>query len=140
MAQLLKPCIVIALYALLLPVIGPLLDHHYVEWQHNHGHVYLGGGSAWSPDVHNHVYDSESSHAHLPGSDSPGNRVPQNGVAYLANYEGSGSIPIYSPSGPSTEPLCFPDPGHCPLLLSYIATEVAPAGALTAPPRKPPAA
>ena len=30
MSRLLRLCIVIALYALLLPMVGPVLDHHYV--------------------------------------------------------------------------------------------------------------
>ena len=140
MAQLLKPCIVIALYALLLPVVGPLLDHHYVEWQHNHGHVYFDGGTGDGWGSHSHVYDFGASHAHLPPTELTGGDETPEGVTFFARYDGSGGAPIYSPTGPSTESLCFAGPADCPLLLSYVAAEVAPDGALTAPPQKPPPA
>ena len=44
MAALIRPALIIALYALLLPIFGPLLDHHFVEWQHQHAHIYAAGG------------------------------------------------------------------------------------------------
>ena len=140
MAQLLKPCIIIAIYALLLPVAGPLLDHHYVEWQHNHGHLYFEGGPEVERGMHTHVYDALGNHAHLFTTEFSGEQGLPEGVAYFASYDGSGSVPIYSPTSPTTGSLCFPDPGDCPLLLSYIASDVAPMGALTAPPQKPPTA
>ena len=143
MSQLLRPAIIIALYALLLPVVGPMLDHHYVEWQHNHGHAYLSGVKG-APGYHLHVYDSTGSHGHVAWQDSAGKPdLPEGlveGLAYFTSYDGSGTGLIYSPTGPSTQSLCFPDHGDCPLLASYTVVEVSPDGAFAAPPRKPPAA
>ena len=137
MSQLLKPAIVIALYALLLPVVGPLLDHHYVEWQHNHAHVYFGGAPGGS-GFHVHIYDDSGDHAHLPVSGYPADRSVPKGVAYFSSYDGAGSGPIASPTGPSTKSLTFPDPGSPPLLAAYGVTELPPVGLQIAPPRKPP--
>ena len=139
MSQLLKPAIVIALYALLLPVVGPLLDHHYAEWQHNHGHVYFGGGPG-ETGFHVHIYEARENHGHLPATDySDGRSIPE-GVAYFSGFDGAGSGPISSPTGPFTDPLTFPDPGDHPLLAAYGRAEPSRAGAHVAPPRKPPTA
>ncbi|MDE2780937.1 MAG: hypothetical protein OXI91_14855 [Chloroflexota bacterium] len=139
MSQLLRPLIVVALYALLLPVAGPLLDHHYVEWQHNHGHVYLGVGAGDARGYHVHVYDSRGGHGHLPSTDpSDGQQLPDS-LSFLVSYDGSGSGLIAAPSGPSAEALRFPDPGNGPLLAAFAAEDVVPGEALILPPRKPPA-
>lgn len=139
MSQLLKPAIVIALYALLLPVVGPLLDHHYAEWQHNHGHVYFGG-TPEAAGFHVHIYDAGGDHGHVPGSDYLGARGVPGGVAYFSGFDGAGSGPISSPTGPATETLTFPDPGDQPLLAAYGIAELPPVGVRIAPPRKPPTA
>ena len=109
MSQWLKPAIVIALYALLLPVVGPLLDHHYVEWQHNHAHVYFGGAPGDS-GFHVHIYDASGDHVHLSVSDHSGGTSAPEGIAYFSRFDGAGSGPISSPTGPTTESLTFPDP------------------------------
>ena len=140
MSQFLRPLVIVALYALLLPVAGPLLDHHYVEWQHNHGHVYFGGGAGEAPGYHVHVYDSSGSHGHLPSTDPLDGQPLPDGVSFLVNYDGSGSGLIFAPSGPSGEALRFPDPGHGPLLAAFAAGDVVPSEAITFPPRRPPAA
>ena len=140
MSRLLRLCIVIALYALLLPAIGPVLDHHYVEWQHNHGHVYFGGGPEDGLGYHPHAYDSGDIHSHATPTDLAGNQTLPEGVAYLSTFDGSGAGPIFSPTGPSTESLCFAGPGDVPLLASYDVSVTPPLGALIAPPRKPPPA
>ncbi|MCY4366509.1 MAG: hypothetical protein OXE17_09845 [Chloroflexi bacterium] len=140
MSQFLRPCIIIALYALLLPVAGPLLDHHYVEWQHNHGHVYFGSGAGDNQGYHVHVYDSSGTHGHIAAADLANGQQLPDGVSFLVNYDGSGSGLIISPSGPSTDGLHFPDPGQGPLLAAFAAREVVPNETVTFPPTKPPAA
>ena len=140
MSRLLRLCLVIALYALLLPMVGPVLDHHYVEWQHNHGHVYFGGGSEDGRGYHPHVYNSSNNHSHATPTGLAGNQTLPERVAYFSTFDGSGAGPIFSPAGPSTESLCFAGPGDVPLLASYDVAITPPLGALTAPPRKPPPA
>lgn len=49
----------IAIIAVLMPVAGPAIDHHFFERFAFHAHVYLG-----DPDLdHGHVYDSDSNSA-----------------------------------------------------------------------------
>ncbi len=139
MSQLLKPAIVIALYALLLPVVGPLLDHHYAEWQHNHGHVFLGGAPG-EAGFHVHIYETSGDHGHLPAADYSDGRSGPEGVAYFSGFDGAGSGPVSSPTGPSTDSLTFPDPGDHPLLAAYRGAELPRTGVHVAPPRKPPTA
>ena len=139
MSQLLRPAIVIALYALLVPVVGPLLDHHYAEWQHNHGHVYFGGGPG-DTGFHVHIYDTREDHGHMPATDYWASRSVPEGVAYFSAYDGAGFGPISTPTGPSTDSLIFPDPGDPPLLAAHVGTELPRTGANVAPAIKPPTA
>ena len=139
MSQLFKPAIIVALYALLLPVAGPLLDHHYVEWQHNHGHVYFGGGQG-ETGFHVHIYEASGDHGHIPVTDYSSGRGLPDGVAYFSSFDGAGNGPISSPTGPFTDSLAFPDPGNQPLWAAYGVSERHPAGIQIAPPRKPPTA
>ena len=138
MAQLLRPCIIVTLYALLLPVFGPLLDHHFIEWQHNHAHVYFDGALRDSRPGHSHVYEISRSHDHILGSRTLSDESRPDGVAYLTSYDGAGTGLIYAPTGPATESPGFPNPGDCLLLLGYASRDVPPPSAFTAPPRKPP--
>ena len=136
MAQLIRPCIIVGLYALLLPVFGPLLDHHFAEWQHNHAHVYFNGGAPG----HRHVYDAAAGgHAHRLLSDGTG-AAGATGIAYLTAYDGAGPGSTYLPVTPVIQSLCFPDPGDCILLSGNAPNDIIPPGAFTAPPRKPPRA
>lgn len=151
MTQLFRPGIIVALYALLLPVFGPLLDHHFVEWQHDHAHVYFDGPARGGGPVHRHVYETAGSHLHrtvapnspeiqsggsFPGSTGEDSRP--GGIAYITSYDGAGSSLVYAPAGPAAESLRFPDPGDSPLLRGYSPRDIPPPGVFTAPPRKPP--
>ena len=49
---------VLLIGVVLINVIGPILDHHFVERGHNHDHLYLSVTDA----DHSHVYDSKHSH------------------------------------------------------------------------------
>ena len=51
-----------ALFALVLPIVGPVDDHHFAERAHNHDHIYLNG----APVSHDHAYDIADQHGH-PG-------------------------------------------------------------------------
>ncbi len=139
MTQFLRPLVAIALYALLLPVAGPLLDHHYAEWQHNHAHVYFGNGPEGSQGYHLHIYDWQGSHGHLPTSETDDGNAP-GGLAYFTNQDGSANGMVYSPVGPTLETPCYPDPDDCPLLTQFDAAETRPPGTRPAPPLRPPTA
>lgn len=51
-----------ALFAIVLPIVGPLDDHHFTERAHNHVHIYLNG----APASHDHAYGIAAQHGH-PG-------------------------------------------------------------------------
>ena len=50
----------VALFALTLPIVGPLEDQHFVERSHAHGHVYMDGRAA----SHQHVFELSARHWH----------------------------------------------------------------------------
>ena len=49
--------------ALPLVFLGPLVDHHYIERQHNHSHIYLHTGldGHWHPS--SHPFEAPHSHS-----------------------------------------------------------------------------
>ena len=53
----------IALQALLLPVYGPIFDHHFGERQLYHIHLYTEAGSF----AHVHLYEAPHTHGHEHG-------------------------------------------------------------------------
>ncbi len=70
-----------ALFALALPIVGPLDDHHFAERTHTHEHIYLNG----RPVPHGHAYENGLRHLHpaaaRAGDDGGANRT--DGVLYL---------------------------------------------------------
>ena len=74
--------------SMVLPMAGPLLDHHFAERQPGHKHL----GTAF---FHRHSYGPDHSHYHGPGP---------------ADASGGGSIIVYSyDSGPSVPALGVSD-------------------------------
>lgn len=63
-----------ALFALVLPIVGPLDDHHFAERVHNHDHIYLNG----APVAHDHAFGASAHHFH-PGPHSPSDQPGDNG-------------------------------------------------------------
>ena len=61
-----------ALFALALPIVGPLDDHHFAERSHAHAHIYLDGRAA----EHQHLLESRAAHRHnsetMAGKDGSG--------------------------------------------------------------------
>ena len=51
--------------AVVLVFLGPVVDHHFVERQHNHSHIYLNGsvGEHWHPE--SHPFEKPHSHSNL---------------------------------------------------------------------------
>ena len=49
-----------ALFSLILPIIGPLDDHHFAERAHSHDHIFLNG----KPAPHGHAYENRRGHLH----------------------------------------------------------------------------
>ena len=129
---------VLAVAALLLPFLGPAMDHHFAERQHGHGHVYLGAASA----EHQHPYEGPHIHQndpHLAHGGSvvavPGNGVPDD-IVYLTSYRGLGqelASPLAAPIRPA---VIFPD--NDPFLFAIARREHILSGVFVAPPENPP--
>jgi hypothetical protein len=83
----------IAVGALMLPVFGPMLEHHFAERQLDHVHIYSG------PTVPDHVHPYETPHSHSPGQthnkaddvlrDSSSKSTTSQEIVYLTSQEGS---------------------------------------------------
>ena len=50
--------VLVAAWMLLIPVLGPLLDHHFIERQPGHNHVYTQGIPV------DHIHPHQVSHTH----------------------------------------------------------------------------
>ena len=69
--------------ALLLPAVGPLLDHHYAERVPGHLHLYLAGVSA-----HTHPYEVDHRHAYTGAyTDASGAPLSEGSAGYLLPQE-----------------------------------------------------
>ena len=71
--------------ALTLVFLGPVVDHHYVERQHNHSHIYLhtGLGGHWHPPSH----PFETPHLH---SDFGTHSGEHHAIIYQSSNDGIG--------------------------------------------------
>ena len=71
--------------ALTLVLLGPVVDHHYVERQHNHSHIYLHTGSDghWHPTSH----PFETPHSHSNFSTLSGEHDP---IIYQSSNNSNG--------------------------------------------------
>ncbi len=87
--KVLLPVIALALLtALLLPLLGPLADHHFAERQPGHLHIYLAGVPI------QHLHDHEALHTHEAPNRGPvgfesGGPVLKNSVIFMPQ-EGEG--------------------------------------------------
>ena len=69
-----------AVGALLLPALGPLLDHHFAERQPGHNHVFLDQ----APHEHLHAYEYAGHHHGEHDS-------PTDGVVIVTSYDAMGT-------------------------------------------------
>ncbi|MFQ5344151.1 MAG: hypothetical protein ACE5F6_21625, partial [Anaerolineae bacterium] len=82
--------VALAILAILLPYYGPLLDHHFVERQPFHVHIYFG---AARPE-HTHPYQVSHTHSHTrqianPAlADSAQGRSLPDGIVYMTRHFG----------------------------------------------------
>ena len=71
----------LAVGVLMLPSLGPLLDHHFAERQPGHTHWYRGAAGA----EHSHPF--EDFHIHY---DAMYDSADGGGIAFFARYDGAG--------------------------------------------------
>ena len=136
---------VLAIAALLLPLVGPLLDHHFTERQPGHSHVYLG------PIQTGHVHPYEdtrsfqrhSDHHAWPGSQysadfGQSDNAPYSVIVFLANRHGHS--PAYQTLATPTLPKSpvFPSLGQAHFILGSNPAEAVLRGVSVPRPKKPP--
>lgn len=125
--------IAVGLVALLAPSIGPLVDHHFAERQHDHAHIYFGSNA---PD-HVHPYDVAHIH-HLINSSVA--QTPSEQTVFLTSNDATGSGGV-SVSAVSTDvEIAFPNQGDANPILAFSDRETPLAENFVALPKKPPRA
>ena len=133
---------ILVLWALFSPVLGPMMDHHFAERQHNHAHIYFG-----TPDIdHLHPYVDHHDHRIIRwandeqwGDAQAGTDVSID-VVFLAPLDGMGqnSLALLTPAMSSMN--TFPDQGNSNLFLEWRERYVPLQEAHVPPPKKPPRA
>ena len=130
-----------ALFALALPIVGPLDDHHFAERTHTHEHIYLNG----QPVAHGHAYDGGPRHLH--GADGQGwNDIEghgADGVLMLTPATASLMLAVMSaPYHPAPDALRPPAPRakNANPLTRFASRIQRPDGAPVRPPLPPPVA
>ena len=77
-----------ALFALAVPIVGPLDDHHFAERSHTHQHLYPDG----RPAPHLHLLETGRMHRHSGQLDMPAygsDGLQPDGVAYFTDTAAS---------------------------------------------------
>lgn len=104
----------LALYALLLATLGPVLDHHFAERQPDHQHVYLGNTNP----AHQHPYQAAHIHRHEPAGGGPqpesSSALPED-TLYLTDSQGIGQAVDTLATPWRYTYLFLPDTGDNPL-------------------------
>ena len=85
-----------ALFALMLPIAGPLDDHHFAERMPAHGHIYPDG----RPVPHQHFYQSPAGHRHPPAPPGVGGDHPGYDAGATATLEPAASFLLTALSAP----------------------------------------
>ena len=128
-----------ALFALALPIVGPLDDHHFAERSHSHDHIYLNGATV----AHNHAYEVLALHAHRgsePLSSQPAGWQQERDVLYLTPAAAGITLSaLNAPYHPAPESLRPPPPSSdAANPLERIAPESGRSRGETIPPPLPP--
>ena len=129
-----------ALFALALPIVGPLDDHHFAERSHSHEHIYLNG----MPVVHGHAYDGLALHPHResqPEFPGPAGWANGQGVLYLVPATAALALAtLNAPHHQAPEPMRPPPPtdGRDNPLKRFSPGSDCPQGANFPPPLPPP--
>lgn len=121
----------LAVGVLLLPSLGPLLDHHFAERHPAHGHIYLGAVGL----EHSHPF--ERPHSHHDGMYAPA--AGEGNVVFFAPYDGAGHSHDGLAAAPVMPLLRFGDDAP-PLLRNAGDDGAALRGITVAPLRQPPRA
>ena len=120
--------------AIVLVFLGPAVDHHFAERQHNHSHIYLTGSIAEHKHPEGHPFEIPHSHSN---TDRQG--TGHHGIIYQTSNDGlhdSGTGSLIAFVDKSSLPL----PGDYSPSNALTNSESILAEAFVAPPKKPPRA
>ncbi len=132
----------LALFALAIPIVGPLDDHHFAERSHTHQHLYMDG----RPAEHVHLLESGRLHRHAGQIDMPAygrEWLQPDGVAYFTDTTASLMVAVLNaPLHKAPEALrpASPGAGKSNPLTPFAARRPPPEGHSVAPPLPPPIA
>ena len=129
--QLVRTLAYAAALAMLLPLAGPLLDHHFAERHPGHTHVYLGQ----KVPGHLHSYEALHSHHHHDHGAQP----ETNGIVYFSPMDGITSGPA-DLAEPAQRQVVIFSGANANVLSPRARPETAPAGNIISPPKRPPRA
>jgi hypothetical protein len=133
---------VAAVWALTVPFFGPMLDHHFVERQPYHDHIYF------SPEGsdHIHFYEDHVIHPHLHPASRPKTGEVVDGatrsadVLYLTATDGAGQNPAAFATTALHADLAYPELDDGYFRLGLTDRDRLPPEAVIPPPKKPPRA
>jgi hypothetical protein len=128
----------LAVLLLLLPSFGPVLDHHFAEWEPYHEHIYLGS----TLPKHLHSYEMPRSHGQKTAAPASGNTAPDSsspdGIVYLTSYDGIGETLTFPVFPLLHLALVFPELENNQFVFNTASNDRIPSEAFIAPPKKPP--
>lgn len=132
----------LALFALAIPIAGPLDDHHFAERSHTHQHLYLDG----RPAPHLHLPETGRLHRHAGQLDIPAygsDGLQPDDVAYFTDTTSSLMLAVLNaPVHKAPEALrpAAPRGRDSNPLAPFAAPRLQPGGHNVAPPLPPPIA
>jgi len=121
--------------AIVLAFLGPALDHHFAERQHDHSHTFLTATAANYGHPELHPFEETHSHV-MSGQEESG----QNGILYQTSNDGLGESGSIFLTAAIEDGLAHPPPVGDSLSHALAAGESAYSEANVAPPKRPPRA
>ena len=126
---------VVAVAALILVFLGPAIDHHFAERQHDHSHLYLSSAAANHGHPGLHPFEQLHSHGAVVTNDAE-----QDGVIYQTSDDRTGDSGSASGAVVINNGLSLLIDGRDLLSLAVAPGEGLYLEAFVPPPKKPPRA
>ena len=121
--------------AIVLVLLGPALDHHFAERQHEHSHAFLTATAI--SQGHPELHPFEETHYHVTSGQE---RSGQSGILYQTSNDGIGESGSIFLTAAIDDGLVHPPPVGGSLSHALVPGESAYREANVAPPKRPPRA
>lgn len=126
---------VLAAAAVIFGFLGPTIDHHFVERQPRHSHIYLNNAAAGLVHLGLHPYEQHHHHGAVSTDESE-----ENGILYQTSDDGHGDSGPFSGEAVIYNGLIYQLGGGDSLSLAIAAGDTPHLEAFVAPPGRPPRA